>query len=185
MTTEITDAESDTTPLQTPEPPTEGHNKRPATNLKFFDKAFRDVWFYVAALCLVLNVTYTFRPQLSISSLAFDERNPASTLFVLTNIGAWTLYNVDTRCDIDVGTMHVTSISNLTSEGGNTIIDVLDRGEPATKDCAFGLRTNVNLRIAVSVSYNWFFGLLPGTVVRNFRTRPFAGHLLIIPDVKA
>ena len=191
MTNDVTDVELDTTQPETPEPlstgQAQGQPRSLRTHLSWFDKTFRNVWFYVAAILLVVNLTYNFRPQLTIQS-ASPIDNPLAAWFTITNNGPWTLYEVGFFCDVN-GTV---SSGNLVSRGpdaapeGDIPIDVFPSGQTATRDCA-AVTNHIppdDVRIDLLITYKWLWGMTQGHLTRHFDTRRVQRHVILVPDVE-
>jgi hypothetical protein len=70
MANEITDTESNTEHQPALDKPTPAREQGQKILLKpilsWLHRTFLDVWFYVAAVSLIVNLVHTFRPQLSI-----------------------------------------------------------------------------------------------------------------------
>lgn len=192
MTNEITDAESDTTRTQTseqlPQPQEQGPTLRLRPVLSWLHQTFRDVWFYVAAVSLVLNLVHTFRPELSVQIGATIPNHPGSTLFTLTNSGSWTLYDINTKCSIWTGYNWIISEGNIvvskptSAFAGNPDIRSLRPTEIATQDCSIEFPANDLIWIDISSTFDWFFG--HGAATRHFDMRKFGGNLILVPDVE-
>jgi hypothetical protein len=191
---EPTHAESATTPPQTPEPPLTDpppiQRRSLRTRLSWFDKTFRDVWFYVAAASLVLNITYTFRPQLTIQS-ASPLDNPAASLFSITNNGFWTLYDVAFYCAINgnVSSGNIISRDDSSAAEGNGLVSILPPGQTATRDCGAtaGMGRHIppgSVRIDLLIVYKWAWGLRTSPTTRHFDTRRVGDHVILVPDVE-
>jgi hypothetical protein len=191
-----TDAESDTTPLQTPEQPSQSEQqvrqRGLGSFLSWFHQTIRDVWFYVAAVSLIINLVHTFRPQISIQVGATIPNQPVLTLFTLTNSGSWILYNITTKCAIWSGHNWIVSQGNVVELGptsplaGNPDIHSLAPTEIATQDCAISalmaIPTNDSIRIDIQSEYDWLFGHT--STGRHFDMRRFGGQLVLVPDVE-
>jgi hypothetical protein len=181
-----TDAESISTPQKTQEQPSSAPRRSLRSVLSFADRTFRNVWFYVAAVSLVFNVVYTFRPQLTVS-VASAIGNPQASLFSLSNIGSWTLYDVDMRCL--VGSERMTNVLILDSRngatrGGNPLIAELAPGQTATRDCGASPPLPPASKIDLVISYTWLWGLKSASVTKHFDTRLVGRALILVPDVE-
>lgn len=167
--------------------------------LSFIDKTFRDVWFYIAAVSLVVNMTYTFRPQLIINPTSpISDSRPLSTLFTITNAGAWTLYNVKIQCDVWDGQNFRGSFSRIPieDEPGTPIIGSIDVDElvptiTATRDCglasSYVTLDNIDykkLRIDINISYYWLWGYRSSSITHHFNTRVTDSKIILVPDVE-
>jgi hypothetical protein len=195
MSNEIIDAGLDTTPPQKPaqpkEPPAEVRSLRLAPVLSCLHRTFRDVWFYVAVVALIVNLVHTFRPQLSVQIGATIPNQPASTLFTLTNTGSWTLYNITTTCSIWTGRQWIISEGNVVAPNrdaamaGNPDIRALTPSDIATQDCAVAMKTPTptSIRIDINSKFSWFFG--SGHAGRHFDVRNISGVLILVPDVES
>jgi hypothetical protein len=197
MPNEIIDAELGTTPPQRPAQPTktqaEGRQLRRGPVLSWLHRTFRDLWFYVAAVALIVNLVHTFRPQLSVQIGATIPNQPASTLFTLTNTGSWTLYNITTTCSIWTGRRWIISEGNVVAPNpnaamaGNPDIRSLAPLDIATQDCAMAMITripaNESIRININSKFIWFFG--NGHAGRHFDVRNIGGVLILVPDVES
>ena len=82
-------------------------------------RTIRDVWFYIAALLLVLNVYNTFSPHLSIQASTTANNNPLDTLFTLTNNGPLSLYKVEMTCKIWNGQRLLITLTNVSFSTAN------------------------------------------------------------------
>jgi hypothetical protein len=194
----VTYGQSGGTPHIAPPPPTITPIKPPLSFLVFADKTFRDFWFYVAVAFLVVNLTYTFRPQIATQVAATQNDDPLNTLYSVYNPGAWTLYNVGMTCVVWNGQQRLATLSNNTlvasrdaPAGGNPNIAILSPGEMATRDCGtghnfitFGNLKPEAIRIDLEFSYDWFWGLHRSTTTRHFNTRRFQDHIILVPDVE-
>jgi hypothetical protein len=188
--------ESEATPPQTseqpPQPQEQGRPLRLGPVLSWLHRTFRDVWFYVAAVSLVMNIVHTFRPQLSIEIGATIPNQPASTLFTLANTGSWTLHNITLKCSIWTGHRWIVSEGNIVTSSptsamaGNPEIRSLSPAEIATRDCAvppfISVPANESIRIDVSSKFDWFFAR--GSEIRHFDMRSFGGNLILVHDVE-
>jgi hypothetical protein len=199
-TDDITCDKSKTPPEEKQETETQHRPKHQIMNLKYFDTSFRNVWFYFAAFALILNLSYTFRPQINIQASASADNDPLGTLFTLSNISPWTLYNIDATCTLFQGSEKIYSLMNNevherpeTPALGNPRIRELQAGQTATRDCgtgnnSIGIRIGnldiKSLRINLDVSYDWFFGLMRNNNTRHFNTRLVKGSIVLIPDVE-
>jgi hypothetical protein len=162
--------------------------------LSWFDRTFRNVWFYIAAALAILNLYHTYRPELSLGIAATIRNDPVATLFSLYNTGSWTLYHVTTTCNIWDGLKWISSRGNMilsdsgTAPAGNSDIDILIPTQTATQDC--GLEplmvapVNDAIRIDITAEYRWFYGLVPGGATRHFNMRHFGGQLILVPNVE-
>jgi len=169
------------------------------SRLSFLDKTFRDWWFYVAAITLVVNLSYTFRPQLQVQSSSTPDSNPLETLFTLSNISPWPLRNVKLTCVLYNGENILGTFANNTIKPslnapaqGNPDIDDLPAGQPATRDCGFGnggiARHGIDMRsvrLNTIISYEWFFWPRPLSLIQHFNTRMIGRHLILVPDVES
>ena len=185
-----TGAESDTTPQQTQEQPLPSPRRPLRSTLSFADRTFRNVWFYVAALSLIINLTYTFRPQIGVQASSVID-DPLASLFTLSNNGPWTLYNVSMSCALtngqrpliySEGNMVFTSPSSAIA--GNPDIDVMPPGQTATRDCGFPVHMSGPIRIDVTISYKWLWGFISNGTTHHFDTRYIHGHLILVPDLE-
>jgi hypothetical protein len=192
MSDEVKGAELGTTQPQTPAQPSPDRapsRPRPLKTLLFWlDKTFRNVWFYIAAAIVVLNLTYNFRPQLAIQSSSFAD-HPQASLFTITNNGPWTLYEVNFFCEINgmVTTGNIISRTPDSAAAGDAPVAVLPPGQPATRDCATVAMSKVppdNVRINLFVTYEWMWGLKSGQETRHYDTRRVQGHVILVPDVE-
>lgn len=189
-------AESETTSPQKLEqrtPPQEQvRQRRLGPALSLFHRTIRDVWFYVAAVSLVLNIIHTFRPELSVEIGGTIRNQPAQTLFTLKNTGSWTLYNVSTTCYIWTGTKWIVSERNIVTHSktsaiaGNPDIISLSPKGVATRDCAvppfIPIPANDSVRIDIDFKFDWFLG--HGNATRHFDMRSFGDNFILVPDVE-
>ena len=188
-------------PPQMQSPPPPGQRQSLRSFLRAFDASFRNVWFYVAVMLLIINVSYTFRPQLQISASSIVTNDPAATLFTLINIGPWTLTNIEVGCDIFAGDQLILRSADIQIERspeaallGSSRISALAQGDPATRDCGISLTRDLDhvtvapavLRIDVFAFYSWFWGIWRSdAVVRHFNTRGVGeGRYILVPDVE-
>jgi hypothetical protein len=188
----VTGVELSTTQPQTPKQPPLPQEQVPTIRLgpvlSWLHRTFRDVWFYVAAVSLVLNLVHTFRPEVSVQIGATIPNQPASTLFTITNTGSWTLYNITTKCSIWTGHNWIISADNIvlsepnSAMAGNSTTRSLRPTEIATKDCSVSMPANDSIRIDISSTFDWFFG--HGNATRHFDMRRFGGNLILVPDVE-
>jgi hypothetical protein len=188
-------AMSATQPVQPTQPP-------PRTRwwwLRILDKTLRDAWFYVAAASLVVNIIYTFRPQIIVQATSpITEQKPISTLFALTNNGAMTLYDVQIRCDVWDGDtfrgsfsrIPVTSTPSAPISGSIDIVELAPT-DVATRDCGFASNGTVlenmhyeSMRIDIIITYDWLWGYRPGSASHHFDTRVIEGKIVLVPDVE-
>jgi hypothetical protein len=192
MPDEIINAELGTTQPRTPEPSSLDRAPGPPrplkTRLSWLDKTFRDVWFYIAAILVVVNLTYNFRPQLTIQSSSPAD-HPQATLFTVSNNGPWTLYEVNFFCEINgiLTTGNTVSRTPGSAVAGDAPVAILPSGQTATRDCATVV-TNTppdNVRIDLFISYNWLWGFKSGLLTRHYDTRRMQGHVILVPDVEA
>lgn len=166
------------------------------SHLSFLDKTFRNWWFYVAAVSLVVNLTYTFRPQLQIQSSTINS-NPLDTLFTIANTGPWRLRDIMLTCELYDGNTSITSenntlkLSHNAPAQGNPNIDELYAGHSATRDCGLGRGLFVlpslnmrTIRINTIISYRWFLWPTPTRLTQHFNTRQIDTHLILVPDVE-
>ena len=181
------------TPPQAPQPPLATQAQVPPrslrTRLSWFDKTLRNVWFYVAAASLVLNITYTFRPQITIQSASTID-NPSESLFIITNNGFWTLYDVAFYCAVNgnVSSGNIISRDESSAPEGNGLVSIFSPGQTATRDCggmALGRRVPPDsVRIDLLIVYKWAWGIFTSPLKRHFDTRRVQGHVILVPDVE-
>jgi hypothetical protein len=164
-----------------------------------FDKTFRNVWFYIAAVSLVVNMVYAFRPQPTVQSgAALVDSNPLTTLFTVSNNGAFTLYNVRIQCEIFDGDIPRGTFSRMPvpPEGnapvtGSIDVDELTPTDTATRDCGFkddnatlkGLNPKTT-RINIIISYDYFWGAKSFISSHHFNTRVIGTRVILVPDVE-
>ena len=196
---EVTSGAGDSPTATTPMQPTEAPKSPRRHFLKSFDVGFRNVWFYVAAFVLIINLSYTFRPQLQIQASTLADSDPLGTLFTFVNNGAWTLYDVQIHCTLYKGLRVALQASNITNQvspnasvTGSGIITVLRSTDPATRDCGIGQNGRVRvilppspeIAIDLDVQYRWLFGLLTERQRSPFDTRKVGSRFILVPDVQ-
>jgi hypothetical protein len=156
------------------------------------------VWFYVAAAALIVNLCYTFRPHVTVQASTVSGDDPMSTLFSISTVGPWTLYNVGMTCVLyDGPTKKVTLYDNATQQGenapvlGNPTTAALKPGETATRDCLIGTKSfqigglHVEaVRLDVGINYHWFFGFIGTSQNHHFNTRKVGERFILVPDVE-
>ena len=126
---------SATSPTPTPAPQAQASLTRATSlqkTLSFAHGTFKDIWFYVAAVSLIFNIMYTFRPQIIVQAATVSDNDPLATLFTITNQSAWTFYDVDMTCVIWSGDKKLVTLSNNAGQSmagaaieGNPVIDTL------------------------------------------------------------
>jgi hypothetical protein len=194
----ITDAQSELPPPKTPQSQTEPQQRPLLSKLKYFDTSLRNVWFYVALIALIINLSYTFRPQFNAQASTMSDGNPLSTLYTLFNTGPWTLYNVGMKCvisydknkkiNLENNEMHLGENSPAL---GNPTIPALKPTATATRDCGIGgnfihieIPHMETVRIDLEISYDWFFGIISANENRHFDTRRVGDKFILVPDVE-
>jgi len=167
--------------------------------LSIFDKTFRDLWFYVAAVSLVVNMVLAFRPQPIIQSgAALVDSNPLTSLFSLTNNGILTIYNIKIQCDVWDGDQFRGSFSRIPIQtapkaplNGSWDIDELSPTATATRDC--GIESgNVILkdldpkttRLDIVIYYEYFWGYMQSRASHHFNTRLVNNRAILVPDIE-
>lgn len=164
--------------------------------LSFAHGTFKDIWFYLAAVSLVFNIIYTFRPQLVVQAATSLDTNPLAALFTLTDQSPWTFYNVSMECIIWNGVQKLGTVKNNTFQlpygapaTGNQTIEVLEAYKPATRDCGFaGIKFNrpspALTKIDLNLSYDWLFGYKTKLSNWHFDTRKVGDKFILVPDVE-
>lgn len=165
------------------------------SRLSFLDKTFRDWWFYVAAVSLVVNLTYTFRPQIQVKSSTMSQ-DPLETLFTISNTGPWPLRDVKMICVLSDGNRNIKSENNTTKLSrnapaqGNPNLEELPSGHSATRDCGFSHGIHLrnidmrSIRINIITSYRWPLWPAPINVEEHFNSRQIGERFILVPDVE-
>jgi len=193
---------SATAPTPTPAPQAQASLTRAPSlqkTLSFAHGTFKDIWFYVAAVSLIFNIMYTFRPQIIVQAATVSDNDPLATLFTITNQSAWTFYDVDMTCVIWDGDKKLVTLSNNSEIGvsgsapsGNPIIEILEPYKPATRDCGtmgrlfhFSGMNPEAIRIDTIMSYKWLFGYKGKETSFHFSTRHAGPKFILVPDVES
>ena len=188
-------------PPETQPPPTAQRSASLRVFLRFWHGTFKDAWFYVAAVILIVNVGYTYRPQLQIVASAAGGDDPLQTYLALSNPGAWTLYNVVVGCRVyagdrlmlDASDNSMVSQPGAPAQGPVTVTKLIPT-QVATRDCGAGSTSSLVrivippalLRVDVSASYRWAWSMFGGgPKIFHFDTRQVAsGKFILVPDVE-
>jgi len=162
------------------------------THLFRLDGILKKTWFYVSIIAFLYGAVtslYGFRPQLDVV-VSSQSDNPTRSLFTITNTGTWSAYDVDISCKFPNDILLENGVRSRHPGApleGNAHIDVLRRGQSATRDCST-VNPHVrpdDVRIDLIIDYYWFFGILPSNLTRHFDTRRDGNRFILVPDVES
>jgi hypothetical protein len=147
----------------------------------------------------IAQAAYNFRPRIDIQpATALDERDPTATLFRITNLGPWVLYDVRPECSVSNGRSNVTARNNIfdspQAEMRFGSIKEMEPNKPITRECLIGgkghpvlLETSDPSKIIISFSATFSWPLISFTqkVIRQFTVRrsPDGAKFLLVPDI--
>jgi hypothetical protein len=154
-------------------------------------------WAVLMGTVAVAEAAFDYVPRLNIDAVAFDEKDPLSTLFRVTNIGRLHVSDLRFRCEIKRNVGGVITLENVIGHNGdeaavgNGSVKRLDPDKPTTRDCGtrfiqFPIGDPAAIRIEFTAKYHWPFVGFPDSATRHFSTRRSADgtKLLLVPDIE-
>lgn len=198
-----------TTPQDRSEPQSKAKKTIRSIFLQWWRKPLPKWWLLGLGLLALVQGAYNLRPRIEVTSaIPLDEHDPFATVFLIQNVGPWSLYNLRFACDIANGKqrLHLENVVGVLGGGapiGLGNISKLASGEPATRDCVAGPQSSLiripppadptAVRINVIVTYEWpligglfAWARIESKTSRHFSVRrsPNNQKLLLVPDTE-
>jgi hypothetical protein len=169
--------------------------------LRLLGKRVAFGWTVLLGVIALVQFAFDYRPRVEVSAATLlDERDPRSTLFLVTNKSRFHIDNLRFGCELFSGKRKIISIADNIERNGDSApigqppIERLEPGDSATRDCLIGHSRLLGirpidptaLRINFSVKYDWPWIGFSDSVSQHFSTRrSLTGNkIVLVPDTE-